>query len=58
MLPGIDLARKRDFGAVVLVFPIDKVYYLLPRFLLPSNCMVDRSDMATFPNLPGQNAEC
>jgi phage terminase large subunit-like protein len=27
---------------VVLVFPIDEVYYLLPRFFLPSNCLVDR----------------
>jgi hypothetical protein len=39
---GIDLARNFDIGAVMLVFPIDEVYYLLPRFFLPSNCLVDR----------------
>jgi phage terminase large subunit-like protein len=39
---GIDLARKHDIGAVVLVFPIDEVYYLLPRFFLPENCLVER----------------
>lgn len=39
---GIDLARKRDIAAVVLVFPIDDEYYLLPRFFLPRDNLVER----------------
>jgi len=32
---GIDLARKHDLAAYVLVFPKGDDYYLLPRFFLP-----------------------
>jgi phage terminase large subunit-like protein len=39
---GIDLARKRDIAAVVLVFPIDGSYYLLPRFYLPREGLADK----------------
>lgn len=39
---GIDLARKRDIAAVVLVFPIDEEFYLLPRFFLPRDNLIER----------------
>ena len=39
---GIDLARKRDIAAVVLVFKIDEMFYLLPRFYLPEGCLAER----------------
>jgi phage terminase large subunit-like protein len=39
---GVDLARKNDIAAVVLVFPMDGGYYLLPRFFLPADGLVQR----------------
>jgi phage terminase large subunit-like protein len=39
---GIDLARKRDLAAVVLLFPRDEEFVLLPRFFLPKECLEER----------------
>jgi phage terminase large subunit-like protein len=46
---GIDLARKRDIAAVVLLFPEPDVrrgeevgYYVLPRFFLPTGALEER----------------
>jgi phage terminase large subunit-like protein len=46
---GVDLARRRDIAAVVLLFPEpeggrgdDVGYYLLPRFFLPQGMLEDR----------------
>jgi phage terminase large subunit-like protein len=47
---GIDLARTRDLGAVVLVCPRDGGYYLLPRFYMPSDRLEkkEREDHAPY----------
>jgi phage terminase large subunit-like protein len=47
---GIDLARTRDLGAVVLVFPVDGGYYLVPRFYMPSERLAqkEREDHAPY----------
>ena len=46
---GVDLARKRDIAAVVLLFPEpedahdeETGYYVLPRFFLPKGALEDR----------------
>lgn len=39
---GIDLARKRDIAAVVLVFPKDESFYLVPRFFLPGDALLEK----------------
>ena len=39
---GVDLARRRDVAAVVLVFKVDDSFYLLPRFFLPEGCLAER----------------
>ena len=39
---GIDLARKRDLAAVVLLFEIEEEYFLLPRFFLPMDNLEER----------------
>lgn len=40
---GLDLASTTDIAALVLVFPMDDRFALLPFFWIPSDNMVDRS---------------
>jgi phage terminase large subunit-like protein len=45
---GLDIAMKRDFSALVLVFREDDDYYLLPYFWLPEATARERNHLVKF----------
>lgn len=46
---GLDLSINKDFTALVLVFPIDDYYYVLPFLFKPADTLVDDGKIDKFP---------
>lgn len=48
---GLDLSIKKDFTALVLVFPVDEKYYIIPYLFKPKDTLVDDGKADNFPYL-------
>lgn len=46
---GLDLSINKDFTALVLVFPIDDYYYILPYLFKPADTLIDDGKIDKFP---------
>lgn len=46
---GLDLSIKKDFTALVLIFPVDEKYYVIPFLFKPADTLVDDGRIDKFP---------
>lgn len=46
---GLDLSINKDFTALVLVFPIDDQYYVVPYLFKPADTLIDDGKVDKFP---------
>ncbi len=46
---GLDLSASRDLTALVLVFPIDDKFHVVPHFFLPAQGIRERSQIEKYP---------
>lgn len=46
---GLDLSIKKDFTALVLVFPVDEKYYIIPFLFKPEDTLIEDGKIDKFP---------
>lgn len=46
---GLDLSIKKDFTALVLVFPVDDYYYVIPYLFKPADTLIEDGKKDKFP---------
>lgn len=46
---GLDLSINKDFTALVLVFPVDEQYYVIPYLFKPADTLIDDGKIDKFP---------